>query len=76
LEKIVRRQLASSFQHEEIDAILLEAESDSPSAEFIVARALEAANEHDESVKWYRRCAEQGYAPALERLRRDSPNAA
>ncbi len=76
LEEIVCRQLASSFQPDEIEAILVEADKDSPSAEFIIARALETANELEEAMKWYRRCAKQGYLPALERLRRDSPHAA
>ncbi len=76
LESLVRKQLEPSFSVEEIDLILAEAENDNPAAEFIVAAALEAASEREESMKWYRRSAEQGYLPALERLRRDSASAA
>lgn len=76
LETIVRRQLASSYDSTEIEAILAEAENDNPAAEFIVASALESRGERDEAMKWYRRSAEQGYLPALERLRRDSSHAA
>lgn len=76
LENLVRRQLASSFSVDEIDPILAEAEADNPAAEFIVAAALESGGEHEEALKWYRRSAEQGYLPALVRLRRDSSHAA
>jgi TPR repeat protein len=76
LETIVRQQLKSAFNAEEIDPILAEAEADNPAAEFIVAGALESGGEQEEAMKWYRRSAEQGYLPALERLRRDSFNAA
>lgn len=76
LENLVRRQLASSFSVDEIDPILAEAEADNPAAEFIVATALESGGEREEAMKWYRRSAEQGYLPALERLRRDSSHAA
>lgn len=76
LEVIVRRQLASSFSADAIDPILAEAEADNPAAEFIVASALESGGEHEEAMKWYRRSAEQGYLPSLERLRRDSFHAA
>ena len=76
LEAVVRRQLASCFQADEIDPILAEADADNPAAEFIVATALESGDEREEALKWYRRSAEQGYLPALERLRRDSSHAA
>ena len=76
LEAVVRQQLALAFEGEEIDPILAEAEADNPAAEFIVAGALEAGGKHEEAMKWYRRAAEQGYLPALERLRRDSFRAA
>jgi TPR repeat protein len=76
MEAVVRRQLALAFHADEIDPILAEAEADNTPAQFIVAGALEAGGEHEEAMKWYRRAAEQGYLPALERLRRDSFRAA
>ncbi len=76
LETTVRRQLASSFSADEIDPILAEAEADNPAAEFIVASALESGGEREEAMKWYRRSAEQGHLPALERLRRGPSHAA
>jgi TPR repeat protein len=76
LEAIVRQQLAPSFSANEIDPILAEAEADNPAAEFIVATALESGGERDEATKWYRRSAQQGYRPALERLGRDASHVA
>ncbi len=75
-EIVVRRQLASVFRADEIDPILAEAEKGNSAAEFIVASALESGGELEEAMKWYRRSAELGYLPALERLRRDSTHAA
>ena len=76
LEDMVRRQLGSCFRIDEIDPILAEAEADNPAAEFIIAAALESAGEREEAMRWYRRSAEQGYLPALERLRLDPSHAA
>jgi TPR repeat protein len=76
LEAMVRRQLASCFSTDEIGPILAAAEADNPAAEFIVASALESGGEHEEAMKWFSRSAEQGYHPALERLRRTPPHAA
>jgi TPR repeat protein len=76
LETIVRRQLASYFAPDEIDSILAEAEADNPAAEFVIASALESGGKHQEAMKWFRRSADQGYHPALERLRRNPPHAA
>ena len=75
MKAIARGQLASSFRPEEIDPILAEAEANNAAAQFIVASALESGGEHEEAMKWFRRSADQGYRPALERLRRN-PNAA
>ncbi len=76
LRSIVRQQLAAFFESTEINAILLEAEEDNPAAQFIVAGALESAGQHEAAFKWYRRSAQHGYFPALERLRRDATDAA
>lgn len=76
LEAIVRRQLASYFAPDEIDSILAEAEADNPAAEFVVGSALESGGKHEEAVKWFLRSADQGYHPALERLRPNPPHAA
>lgn len=76
LETIVRRQLAFYFSPGEIDPILAAAEADNPAAEFIVASALESGGMHKEAMKWFCRSADQGYHPALERLRRNPPHAA
>jgi TPR repeat protein len=76
LEIVVRRQLASSYDGTEIEAILAEAENENPAAEFIIAGALESGGQRKEAMKWYRHAAQLGYLPALERLRRDSPSAA
>lgn len=70
LERIVRETLARSLEPETIDPILNEAEKDNPAAQYIVASALESAGETREAIRWYRRAADQGYSPALERLRR------
>ncbi|MGE5114420.1 MAG: hypothetical protein ACM3JB_26460 [Acidobacteriaceae bacterium] len=75
-DSIVREQLSSRFDSDLIGPILASAEDDNPAAEFIVASALEAAGEREQCMKWYRCSAEQGYPPALERLRRESRSAA
>jgi hypothetical protein len=75
-DSIVRKQLSSRFDSDLVGPILACAEDDNPTAEFIVADALEAADERQEAMKWYRRSAEQGYLPALERLRRESRSVA
>jgi TPR repeat protein len=51
-----------------IDPILDAADADNPAAEYIVASALESTGEASEAARWYRRAADQGYRPALERL--------
>jgi TPR repeat protein len=76
LEETVRKILARSLEPDLIDPILLEAEEDNPAAEYIVGTALESADQTAEAVRWYRRAADQGYRPALERLRRLSDSAA
>ncbi|HEY3297773.1 MAG TPA: hypothetical protein VGK34_03880 [Armatimonadota bacterium] len=76
LERIVRDTLARSLEPDMIDAIINEAEEDNPAAQYIVASALESAGESPEATRWYRRSANQGYRPALERLRRFSDPAA
>ncbi len=76
LESLVRQQLSLRFEPDLIGPILAEAEQGNAAAEFIIADALEAAGEREEAMEWYRRSAEQGYHPALERLRRDSRSAA
>ena len=76
LEKIVRETLARSLEPDMIDAIINEAEKDNPAAQYIVASALESEGEAPEAIRWYRRAADQGYCPALERLRRLSNPAA
>ena len=75
-DSIVRKQLSSRFDSDLVGPILSCAEDDNPAAEFIVASALEAAGEPEQAIKWYRRSAEQGYLPALERLRRESRSVA
>jgi TPR repeat protein len=57
-----------AFEPDAIDLILDEAEDDNPAAQYIVASALESAGENLEAARWYRRSADQGYRPALERL--------
>jgi TPR repeat protein len=76
LERIVKDTLARSLEPDAIDPIINEAEEDNPAAQYIVASALECAGETPEAVRWYRRAANQGYRPALERLRRLSDPAA
>lgn len=76
LEKIVKETLARSLEPDTIDPIINEAEEENPAAQYIVASALESAGEVPEATRWYRRAADQGYRPALERLRRLSDPAA
>jgi TPR repeat protein len=76
IERIVKDTLARSLEPDTIDPIINEAEEDNPAAQYIVASALELAGEKPEAIRWYRRAADQGYRPALERLRRLSDPAA
>jgi TPR repeat protein len=64
----VRKALSYSLDADMIDPILDAADGDNPAAEYIVASALESAGENSEAARWYRRAADQGYRPALERL--------
>lgn len=68
LEETVRRSASLSFEPDVIDPILDEAEDDNAAAQYIVASVLESAGENFEAARWYRRSADQGYRPALERL--------
>ena len=68
LERVVRKALSHSLDADLIDPILDAADEDNPAAEYIVASALESAGEPTEAAKWYRRAADQGYRPAIERL--------
>ncbi len=76
LESVVRETLSRSLEPDTIGPILDEAEADNPAAQYIVASALESAGEPFEARRWYRRSADQGYSPSLERLRRLSDPAA
>jgi TPR repeat protein len=76
LEQEIRAALSRSLEPDMIDPILDEAERDNAAAEFIVADALESIGNRVEALRWYRRAADQGYRPALERLRRLSSSAA
>jgi TPR repeat protein len=76
LEQEIRAALSRSLEPDMIDPILDEAERDNAAAEFIVADALESIGNRLEALRWYRRAADQGYRPALERLRRLSSSAA
>ncbi len=68
-ERAVRKVLSCSLQDDLIDPIIDEAQNDNPAAEFIVASALETAERILEAIQWYERAAEQGFRPAVERLR-------
>jgi TPR repeat protein len=76
LEQEIRAALSRSLEPDMIDPILDEAERDNAAAEFIVADALESIGNRVEALRWHRRAADQGYRPALERLRRLSSSAA
>src|SRR5512133_3267379 len=74
ISSVVRQALSYSLEPDMIDPVIREAENDNPAAEFIVAGARETALMFQEAIAWYGRSAEQGYRPAIERLRQlDAP---
>ncbi len=66
----------SGLEADLVEPILDEAEEGNAPAQFIVASALEKAEDFEQALEWYRRSAQQGYLPARERLRRLNSNAA
>jgi hypothetical protein len=70
LEEEIREVLALTLDLDMIDPILQEAEHGNPAAQFIVADALESLGRPEEASEWFHSAADQGYGPALERLRR------